>query len=139
MDNITGAILSLNKETDDLGVYSVENLTLKGNEFSNIKEEVVTVYRGGFDESTFGPMVTVEDNYLFNVGKVKTHRTGASMYFHGVQNLHISETVIEDSALISLYLTNGEPLTLIENVTMRNTPEIQSNHAGYTTKHVVYQ
>ena len=61
------------------------------------------------------------------------------MYFHGVQNLHISETVIEDSALISLYLTNGEPLTLIENVTMRNTPEIQSNHAGYTTKHVVYQ
>ena len=139
MDNITGAILSLNKETDDLGVYSVENLTLKGNEFSNIKEEVVTVYRGGFDESTFGPMVTVEDNYLFNVGKGKTHRTGASMYFHGVQNLHISETVIEDSAPISLYLTNGEPLTLIENVTMRNTPEIQSNHAGYTTKHVVYQ
>ncbi len=139
MDNITGAILSLNKETDDLGVYSVENLTLKGNEFSNIKEEVVTVYRGGFDESTFGPMVIVEDNYLFNVGKGKTHRTGASMYFHGVQNLHISETVIEDSAPISLYLTNGEPLTLIENVTMRNTPEIQSNHAGYTTKHVVYQ
>ena len=132
MENITGAVLSLNKETEDLGVYSVENLTLEGNTFKDIKEEVVTLYRGGFDESTFGPMVTVDDNRLTNVGKGSTHRTGASMYFHGVQNLHISNTSWTDSAPLSLYLTNGEPITRIEKVTMKNTTRIKANKTDYT-------
>lgn len=139
MENITGAVLSLNKETEDLGVYSVENLTLEGNTFKDIKEEVVTLYRGGFDESTFGPMVTVDDNRLTNVGKGSTHRTGASMYFHGVQNLHISNTSWTDSAPLSLYLTNGEPITRIEKVTMKNTPRIKANKNDYTAEQVVYK
>jgi poly(beta-D-mannuronate) lyase len=139
MENITGAVLSLNKETEDLGVYSVENLTLEGNTFKDIKEEVVTLYRGGFDESTFGPMVTVDDNRLTNVGKGSTHRTGASMYFHGVQNLHISNTAWTDSAPLSLYLTNGEPITRIEKVTMKNTPRIKANKNDYTAEQVVYK
>lgn len=139
MSNITGAILSLNKETEDLGVYSVENLTIEGNTFTNVKEEVVTVYRGGFDESTFGPMVTVKGNRLKNVGKGKTHRTGASMYFHGVQNLHIDDTTITDSAPISLYLTNGEPITVIENVSHINTPKIKANNTEYNVDNVSYQ
>lgn len=139
MENITGAVLSLNKETEDLGVYSVENLTLEGNTFKDIKEEVVTLYRGGFDESTFGPMVTVDNNTLTNVGKGSTHRTGASMYFHGVQNLHISNTSWADSAPLSLYLTNGEPITRIEKVTMKNTPKIKANKNDYTAEQVVYQ
>ena len=139
MNNITGAILSLNKETEDLGVYSVENLTIEGNTFTDVKEEVVTVYRGGFDESTFGPMVRVKGNTLQNVGKGKTHRTGASMYFHGVQNLHIDDTTLTDSAPISLYLTNGEPITVIENVTHNNTPKIRANNEEYSVENVTYQ
>ena len=65
--NITGAILQLNREVDDLGVYSVENLLISGNTFTDVKEEVVTVYRGGTDESTFGPMVTVKDLSLIHI------------------------------------------------------------------------
>ncbi|MBU2978134.1 polysaccharide lyase 6 family protein [Alteromonas sp. C1M14] len=139
MSNITGAVLSLNKETEDLGVYSVENLTLTGNTFKDIKEEVATVYRGGFDESTFGPKVTITDNLLTNVGKGKTHRTAASMYFHGVQNLHISNTTIKDSAPISMYLTNGEPITVLDNLQLINTPNIKSNSDDYTAKDITYQ
>ena len=123
MENITDAVMSLNIETDDLGVYSVENLTLSGNTFIDVKEEVVTIYRGGFDESTFGPAVIITDNTLHNVGKGSTHKAGASMYFHVVQNLHVSNAKWVDSAPVSLYLTNGEPITLIENVTMKNTPK----------------
>ncbi|WP_017446147.1 polysaccharide lyase 6 family protein [Gayadomonas joobiniege] len=139
MRNITGAILELNKETDDLGVYSVENLTLSGNTFADIKEEVATVYRGGFDESTFGPMVTVTNNRLINVGTGKTHRTGASMYFHGVQKLHISDTEWTDSAPLELYLTNGEPITVIEDITLKGTPKIRANKPDFKTKNIVYQ
>ncbi|MER2494064.1 polysaccharide lyase 6 family protein [Catenovulum sediminis] len=139
MVNITGAILQLNKETDDLGVYSVENLTLSGNTFKDIKEEVATVYRGGTDESTFGPMVTVNNNRLINVGKGSTHRSGASMYFHGVQKLHIANTEWDNSAPLELYLTNGEPITLIEDIQLKNTPKIRANNTGYQLNNVTYK
>ncbi|QHJ13019.1 Chondroitinase-B [Paraglaciecola mesophila] len=136
--NITGAILQLNREVDDLGVYSVENLLISGNTFTDVKEEVVTVYRGGTDESTFGPMVTVKDNTLTNVGKGPTHRSAASMYFHGVQKLNISNTNWNDSAPLTLYLTNGDPVTVIENVEMKNTDKIQANNDDYQSTNVTY-
>lgn len=126
-ENITGAVLLLDKETEDLGVYSVENLVISGNSFTDINEEIVTVYRGGFDESTFGPMVTISNNTLNNVGKGKTHRSGASMYFHGVQNLYIKNSDWYNSAPISIYQTNGEPITVLQNLQMTNTPGVISN------------
>lgn len=137
--NITGAVLQLNREVDDLGVYSVENLLISGNSFTDIKEEVATVYRGGTDESTFGPMVTVFDNTLKNVGKGSTHRSGASMYFHGVQKLNISNTTWQQSAPLELYLTNGDPITLIENVEMIGTEKIRANNNAYKALNVSYQ
>ncbi|MGY0622529.1 MAG: polysaccharide lyase 6 family protein [Paraglaciecola chathamensis] len=136
--NITGAILQLNREVDDLGVYSVENLLISGNTFTDVKEEVVTVYRGGTDESTFGPMVTVKDNTLTNVGKGSTHRSGASMYFHGVQKLNISDTNWNDSAPLELFLTNGGPITVIEDVEMKNTGKIRANKDQYESSNVTY-
>ncbi|MGY0638223.1 MAG: polysaccharide lyase 6 family protein [Paraglaciecola chathamensis] len=136
--NITGAILQLNREVDDLGVYSVENLLISGNTFTDVKEEVVTVYRGGTDESTFGPMVTVKDNTLTNVGKGSTHRSGASMYFHGVQKLNISDTNWNDSAPLKLFLTNGGPITVIEDVEMKNSGKIRANKDQYESSNVTY-
>ncbi|MDO6508650.1 polysaccharide lyase 6 family protein [Colwellia sp. 4_MG-2023] len=137
--NITGAILQMNREVDDLGVYSVENLTISGNTFKDIKEEVATVYRGGTDESTFGPMVTVKDNTLTNVGKGPTHRSGASMYFHGVQKLNISNTTWNNSAPLELFLTNGEPVTVIKDVVLKNSGKIQTNNSGYKAENVTYK
>ena len=137
--NITGAILQMNREVDDLGVYSVENLTISGNTFKDIKEEVATVYRGGTDESTFGPMVTVKDNTLTNIGKGPTHRSGASMYFHGVQKLNISNTTWNNSAPLELFLTNGEPVTVIKDVVLKNSGKIQANNDGYKAENVTYK
>ena len=137
--NITGAILQMNREVDDLGVYSVENLTISGNTFTDVKEEVVTLYRGGRDESTFGPIVTVTDNTLSNVGKGSTHRSGASMYFHGVQKLNISNTNWNDSAPLELFLTNGGPITVIEDIVLKDTAKIRANNNGYKTKNITYK
>ena len=60
--NITGSILSLNKETEDLGIYNAENVTIKNSTFTDIEGSVAEIYRGGNDESTFGPIVVVEGN-----------------------------------------------------------------------------
>lgn len=137
--NITGAILQLNREVDDLGVYSVENLIISGNTFTDIKEEVATVYRGGTDESTFGPIVTVKNNTLNNVGNGPTHRSGASMYFHGVQKLNISNTTWDKSAPLELFLTNGGPITTIKNIVFKDTGKIRANNDEYESQNVSYQ
>ncbi|MEI6894963.1 MAG: chondroitinase-B domain-containing protein [Colwellia sp.] len=139
MTNITGSILVLNREIDDLGVYSVENLTIAGNTFKDILGEVATVYRGGRDESTFGPVVTVTDNTFTNTGNGSTHKSASSMYFHGVQNLYIANSTWIGSAPISLHLTNGDPVTLIEDVVMKDTGKIRANKDDYETKNVIYQ
>ena len=137
--NITGAILQMNREVDDLGVYSVENLTISGNTFTDIKEEVATIYRGGTDESTFGPIVTVKDNTLTNVGKGSTHRSGASMYFHGVQKLSISNTTWNKSAPLELFLTNGDPITVIKDIVLKDSGKIRANNNEYKAENVTYK
>ena len=81
MTNITGSILSLDKETDDLGVYNVENLTITGSSFTDIQGSVANVYRGGTDESTFGPIIVVDDNEFSNVGLGGRNKTKASLRF----------------------------------------------------------
>jgi len=139
MTNITGSILVLNKETDDLGIYSVENLTISGNTFTDIKQEVANVYRGGFDESTFGPIVSVTNNQFNNVGNGTTHSSASSLYFHGVQDLYISDSTWSKSAPLQLYLTNGEPVTLIEDVVMESTDKIRANNNEYESKNVTYK
>jgi poly(beta-D-mannuronate) lyase len=139
MTNITGSILSLDEETDDLGIYNVENVSIKGSKFTDIQGSVANIYRGGTDESTFGPIVVVEDNKFTNTGLGARNKSVASLKFHGVQKLHISDSVWSSSAPLELYLTNGEPITVIENVVMEDTAPLRANSNQYEFNNVVYK
>ncbi len=138
MTNVTGSVLALDKETDDLGVYNVENLTVTGSRFTDIQGAVANVYRGGTDESTFGPIVVVDDNEFSNVGLGSRNKTSASLRFHGVQKLNISNSNWTDSAPLDLFLTNGEPITLIENVVMTGSGRIRANSESYRVDNLSY-
>ena len=137
--NVTGSILLLDKETDDLGIYNVENVTIKDSRFTDIQGAVANIYRGGTDESTFGPIVVIEDNAFTNTGLGKRNKSGASLKFHGVQKLHISNSNWDGSAPIELFLTNGEPITVIEDVVMRDTGAIRANRDEYVIRSVTYE
>ncbi len=139
MSNITGSILSLNKETDDLGIYNAENIRLQGNTFTDIQGAVADIYRGGTDESTFGPIVVVADNKFIRTGQGRRNKAGASLKFHGVQNLNISNSHWEDSAPLELFLTNGEPTTVIDNIVMKDSGKIVSNSDEYSSSNVSYE
>ena len=139
MTNITGSILSLDEETDDLGIYNVENVNIKSSKFTDIQGSVANIYRGGTDESTFGPIVVVEDSQFTNTGLGARNKSVASLKFHGVQKLHISDSVWSGSAPLELYLTNGEPITKIENVVMEDTAPLRANTNQYEINNVVYK
>ncbi len=93
----------------------------------------------GFDESTFGPNVTVTNNILTNVGKSKTHRSQASMYFHSVQRLHIPGTTWNKSAPLTLYIINGGRITTIEDIRLTDSGKIKANIDDYSTSNVLYK
>ena len=66
--NITGDIFSLDAEIDDLGLYNAEYVTVAGSRFENVQGALADVYRGGTDESTFGPHFELRDSELEAVG-----------------------------------------------------------------------
>jgi len=138
MTNITGAVLALDKETDDLGIYNVENLTIRGSSFNDIQGAVANVYRGGTDESTFGPIVSITENAFSNVGHGSRNKTGASLKFHGVQRLDIADSNWNRSAPLELFLTNGEPITRISDVVMTDTGPIRANKSDYELDNVIF-
>ena len=119
--HISGDIFRLNKETDDLGIYNAEYLTLNNNQFIDIEGVIATVYRGGTDESTFGPHVLVNNNQFTRVSLGKNNHTGAVLNLHGVQVSTIEHNQFSQSAPIIVEHTVGEPQTRIANNQLNNT------------------
>ena len=133
---VTGDILRLDSEIENLGVYNAEYVTLTNNHFDNVSGALVKLYRGGTDESTFGPHFLLKNNSLISVGLGKRNQTNASVYLHGVQVTEIAENAFTNSAPIVVEHTVGEPQTRIISNTFTNTakPHIEElNIAGSHT------
>ncbi len=137
MTNVTGAVITLDMEVEDLGIYNVENVKIINSTFTDIQHEIANVYRGGTDESTFGPIMTLEDVVINNSGKGKRNKIGAVLRFHGVQKLNIDNVRITDSQGIDLFLTNGEPITNLSNITFTNSKGLTANDQPYNAKNII--
>ncbi|MBT3137191.1 polysaccharide lyase 6 family protein [Alteromonas sp. ALT199] len=123
-DTISGHVLALNKEKDDLGIYNVEVLNLENNTFNDVSGALALVYRGGTDESTFGPKVTIEKNVLTNVGLGKRNKRKASIFLHGVQKTQIRNNVFNASTPVKIEHTVGEPQTSYSGNKFNDTSDI---------------
>lgn len=110
---ISGAVLKLDAETDDLGIYNADYVTITGSSFSNIQGPLVALYRGGTDESTFGPHFTMTGSHVTNVGNGTKNKSGASIFLHGVQVTEIAENTLVKSAPVVINHTVGEPRTRV--------------------------
>jgi len=120
--NITGAILALDKETDDLGLYNAEYVKITDSSFSGIGKALLTIYRGGTDESTFGPHVEIRNSEISAVGKNKRNKTAASVHLHGIQVVSIKDNQFRKSNPIRVFQTVGEPVTKITDNLFADTP-----------------
>ncbi|MFA5300253.1 MAG: chondroitinase-B domain-containing protein [Lutibacter sp.] len=123
--NITGHIAALDKETDDLGAYNVEYLIMKNNTFSNIQGAALRLYRGGTDESTFGPFLEVDHNVFDNVGHGKKNKYKAAISLYGVQVNDITNNIFTNCRSMEMYLVVGEPIVNIFNNNFFNSEEIK--------------
>ena len=120
--HITGDVLRLDKEQDDLGIYNAEYVTITNSIFENIEGAVSKVYRGGTDESTFGPHFRFINNTLTNVGAGKRNKSKSSIFLLGVQQSLLESNQFSNSKVVTIDHTVGEPLTQILNNNFLNTP-----------------
>lgn len=122
--NITGDILRLDKEIEDLGIYNAEYVTLTNNEFSQVDGALIKLYRGGSDESTFGPHLLMTHNKVHDLGLGKRNKSAASVLLHGVQVTNINNNTVQKSAPMIVEHTVGEPKTSITDNALNKAPSV---------------
>ena len=115
VSDATGHVLRLDRETDDYGIYGAEYVTIKDSEFTNIGGTIANVYRGGTDESTFGPHVNVTGSSFTKIGANKRNKTGGSFRLHGVQVTVFEDNTFSDARPLIIDHTVGEPKTQLLN------------------------
>jgi poly(beta-D-mannuronate) lyase len=124
--DISGKVISADSETDDFGRYNIEYLNIANSKFKNIGGAIVSLYRGGNDESTFGPHFLFENNVVDNnkadVGTFK---------LLGVQQALIQNNQFSASAPINITQTTGIPIVQIINNSFARTPHPAITEAKY--------
>ena len=130
-NNITGHVFNLDKEIDDRGIYNVENMVITNSTFKDIGGVVLSLYRGGRDESTFGPILDLHNTTFDNVGHDKRNKYQATMNLHGVQLADMHDLEFKDSNKINLHLIVGEPIIKFKDVVLKNNEDIVSNDDAF--------
>ncbi len=112
---ISGHVVALDQEIDDLGIYNAEYISIADSSFENIEKSVASVYRGGTDESTFGPHFLFTGNRLSNVGNGKRNKNQAAVFLHGVQVATLRQNSLSSSQPVRVVETVGDPITQLSD------------------------
>ncbi|MEQ9231084.1 MAG: alginate lyase, partial [Cyclobacteriaceae bacterium] len=136
MTNVSGAVITLDMEVEELCIYNVENVKIINSTFTDVQHEIVNIYRGGTDESTFGPIVTIQDVQVIGSGKGKRNKIGSALRFHGVQKLNVDNVKFTDIKGIDLFMTNGEPITKLSNITFTNSDGLKTNDEPFEAENI---
>ncbi len=115
-NNITGHVMALDKETDDVGIYNAEFVTLHNNIFTNIGGAVLSLHRGGKDESTFGPFLDMDHCTFENIGFDSRNKYKAAINLYGVQDIRMKNSIFKKTKKIQMHLVVGEPIVKVDHL-----------------------
>ena len=87
--------IELSEETNDRGDYNTEYLTIENCKFTNVKQNVIDYYRGGYDESTIGGNLLVSNNTFTNCGS--NEKNGMLLNHRGIVNVNITKNVFKNN------------------------------------------
>lgn len=137
--NVSGHVLQLNAEVDDAGIYNAENVVLKNCKFQQVGAAALDLYRGGKDESTFGPVLNVSNCNFDRVGMDKKNKKEASINIHGVQVALFQNNEFKDCQPVRQHLIVGAPVIKYQDCHFTNSGEIISNDNAYEKVNTTFE
>lgn len=98
--------IQLAEEIDDKGDYNAEFVYITNSEFENVQSDVLNYYRGGYDESTIGGNLVVENNKFTNCGKLD--KSGVLLQTIGIVNVELKKNSFTNNAVKLIAILWGE-------------------------------
>lgn len=124
VDGITGSVLSGHTETADLGTYNAEVVEVVDSTFRAVTGPVIDLYRGGTDESTFGPRLTVTGSTFERSGRGED---AGALKLYGVQRTEVRGNRFVESGAPNFFKRVGEPVFVWADNAFENTPDLITN------------
>ncbi|MDN3641793.1 chondroitinase-B domain-containing protein [Lutimonas halocynthiae] len=115
--------IELSEEINDKGDYNVENLLIDGCTFDQINGSPIDYYRGGYDESTIGGSLSVQNSTFTNSGKEA--KAGILINSYGIVNVDISKNTFENNPVKMVALLWGAKNNTHSDNTLENSGEIK--------------
>ena len=124
-ENNKATLLSLKNEDDNKGYYNAERIVVTNNSFTNHTGQIATIYRGGTDESTMGPIFSFSNNKIVNCTA-----NSALIELFGVQQSNVNNNTFTSSNKAGktvAYTDNTKAFHYQKNNSTVNSGAIQEN------------
>ena len=116
--------LELSEETNDRGDYNTEYLTIDNCIFTNVKQNVVDYYRGGYDESTIGGNLLITNSTFTNCGaKEKNKRL---LNHNGIVNVNITKNTFKNNPVKFVSILWGAKNNIESDNSLSNSGQIKT-------------
>ena len=125
VERATGSVIAAHTETADLGTYNAEVVEVIDSTFRDITGPVVDLYRGGTDESTFGPRLTLTGSTFERSGR-GGDEAGVLMLY-GVQRTEARDNRFIDSGPPRFFRRVGDPVFVWTDNRLERTPDLITN------------
>lgn len=91
---------------ENKGDYNAEMVFINNCEIENVQSDVIHFYRGGYDESTIGGSLTLQNNTFKNCGSKE--KSGVLIKTRGIVNVSISGNTFKNNPVKLIALLWGE-------------------------------
>lgn len=124
VERATGSVIAAHTETGDLGTYNAEVVEVVDSTFRDVTGPVLDLYRGGTDESTFGPRLTLTGSTFERSGRGPE---AGALKLYGVQSIEARNNRFIDSGAPNVFRRVGEPVLVWSGNRLEGTPGLISN------------
>lgn len=116
--------IELSEETNDKGDYNTEYLTINNCNFTNVKQNVIDYYRGGYDESTIGGNLLVTNSTFTNCGAKEQNKR--LLNHNGIVNVNISKNTFKNNPVQFVSILWGAKNNVESENTIVNSGQIKT-------------
>ncbi|WP_299098477.1 chondroitinase-B domain-containing protein [uncultured Winogradskyella sp.] len=116
--------IELSEETNDRGDYNTEYLTIDNCQFTNVKQNVIDYYRGGYDESTIGGNLLVTNSTFTNCGAKEKNRM--LLNHRGIVNVNINNNTFKNNNVQFVSILWGAKNNVESDNTLSNSGQIKT-------------